>query len=83
MSVKEGEKEVEKDKVLEGEWILIDDSFEKEGEYYVIKQSITENCRIEIIVEDAVGKYMVVLEADEFPATSDIRFSRVGSYASR
>ncbi len=53
--VKEGEKEVEKDKVLEGEWILIDDSFEKEGEYYVIKQSITENCRIEIIVEDAVG----------------------------
>lgn len=53
--VKDGEKEVEKEKTIEGEWILIDDSFEKEGEYYVIKQTITENCKVELIVEDAVG----------------------------
>lgn len=49
--IKDGETE----KTIEGEWILIDDSFEKEGEYYVIKQTITENCKIEIIIEDAVG----------------------------
>lgn len=40
---------------VEGEWILVDDSFEKEGDLYIIKQTITENCSIEIIIEDAVG----------------------------
>lgn len=43
------------EKTKEGEWIIIDDSFEKDGDYYVIKQTITENCTVEVIIEDAVG----------------------------
>lgn len=43
------------EETTEGEWIIIDDSFEKDGDYYVIKQTITENCTVEVIIEDAVG----------------------------